>query len=293
MEAERQLSIILHETSSHSQTCDILSFLEPLVDKEEVSWANKRDNRDLETMVSWDPPQCRVKDMKEKSLEAELVYGRARQLVGKCVQAAVASSVSLGSEDSQLNTEHLTSFRAKLEAHWKVCQEKSDYSPAVWLPQSPSYPDLAAYIKSHQLQTVMKCLDQVVSLLEGGQGSDTVKAGMAAVGEAVAASVAGLAENIKADGGALMARRELLQETVWLVETLGLTTALSGVVFSIMRGGTGKGGKKTKKGKGSVLQQFSDFTGCYTKLIENLEQAIKTLEGSINVRFIKSLVIFY
>ena len=291
VEAERQLSIILHETSSHSQTCDILSFLEPLADKEEVSWASKRDNRDLETMVSWDPPHCRVKDMKEKSLEAELVFGRARQLVGKCVQAAVASSVSLSSEDSKVNTTHLTSLRDKLKAHWTVCQDKSDYRPAVWLPQSPSYPDLAAYSKSQQLQTVMKCLDVVVtlvSLTEGQQGADTVKAGMAAVGEAVAASVAGLAENIEADGGTLMARRELLQETVWVVETLGLTTALSGVVFSIMKGGTGKGGKKTKKGKGLVLQQFLDFTGCYTKLMENLGHAIKTLEGSINVRFIKS-----
>ena len=283
VDAERQLSIILHETSSHSQTCDIISFLEPLADKEELSWASKRDNRDLETMVSWDPPHCRIEDMREKSLEAELLYGRTRQLVVKCVQAAVVASLT--SQENDLNTEYLTSFSDKLQAHWKVCLEKSDYRPAVWLPQSPSYPDLAAYNKSYQIQSVTKCLEVVVSLLEGGEGPDIVKARMASVGEAVGTSVSGLAENIEANGGSLLARRELLQETVWLVETLGLTTALSGVIFSIMRGGSGKGGKKAKKGKGLVLQQFLDFTGCYTKLTENLEQAIKTLERSINVRF--------
>ena len=94
----------------------------------------------------------------------------------------------------------------------------------------------------------------VVSLLEGGEGPDIVKARMASVGEAVGTSVSGLAENIEANGGSLLARRELLQETVWLVETLGLTTALSGVIFSIMRGGSGKGGSgKCGSGKpGSV-----------------------------------------
>ena len=292
VEAERQLSLLLHETSSHSQTCDMISYLEPLADKEEASWASKRDNRDLETMVSWDPPHCRVKDIKEKSLEAELLYGRARQLLGKSVQAAVVSSVSLSCEENDLNTtRHLTSLRDKLEAHWKVCQEKSDYRPAVWLPQSPSYPDLAAYSKSGQLQSVMKYLDLVVSLLEAGQRSEAVKAGLAAVGESVATCVAGLVENIEANGGSLLARRELLQETVWLVETLGLTTALSGVVFSVMRGGEGKGGKKTKKGKGVVLQQYSDLTGCYTKLVENLEQAAKTLVGAVNVRLSKSFTL--
>ena len=271
VDTERQLAILLQDTSSHAQTLEMISYLDPIADKDELSWASKRDNRDLDTMVSWDPPHCRLEDIREKSLEAELVYARARQLVVKCVQAAV-----------ETETPHLlTTFTAKLRAHWVVCQERSVYSPTVWLPQSPSYPDMAAYIKSQQIPTVIKFLDIVLALVVH---TEDVKDRMASVGDSLTEAAERLSEDVTANSGKLTCRRELLRDAVWLLESLALTTALAGLVLHVMRGnpGGGKAGKRNKKGK-SLAQPYLGYEASYAKLIEKLETARKSMQDSINV----------
>jgi len=275
VDTERQLSLILQDTSSHAKTLDMISYLEPLDDKDELSWARKRDNRDLDTMVSWDPPHCRLEEIREKSLEAELVYTRARQLVVKAVQAAVQTS-----QDN--NADSLASFLLKLKSHWKVCQEKSDYKPAVWLPQSPSYPDLEAYNNSNQIQTVIQVLDVVVALVERPEESEEAKNRMASVGDVLTEAVEKLSENVSGQSGQLSHQRELLRDTVWAVESLALMTAISGLILSVMRGGASKTGKKNKKGKG-LAQRYLDYEASYTQLIRKLDSSRQKLQETVNV----------
>ena len=283
VKTEGQLSLILQDNSSHAKTLDMISYLDPLEDKDAESWAKKRDNRDLETMVSWDPVHCRIEDMRERSLEAELVYGRARQLVVKCVQAAV-----LTSQDNSPDSSQLASFLSKLKSHWKICQEKSDYKPAVWLPQSPSYPDLEAYNNSNQIQTVIQTLEVVVALVKPEE-SEEAKDRMASVGDSLAKAVERLSENVSSQSGQLSYQRELLRDTVWAVETLGLMTAISGMILSVMRGGVSKAGKKNKKGKG-LAQRYLDFEASYCKLIEQLDISRQKLQEAVNVRIFNNYV---
>ena len=279
VDTERQLSLILQDTSSHAKTLDMISYLDPLHDKDELSWARKRDNRDLDTMVSWDPPHCRLEEIREKSLEAELVYARARQLVVKAVQAAVQTS----QDNNAVSLASLASFLLKLKSHWKVCQEKSDYKPAVWLPQSPSYPDLEAYNNSNQIETLIQVLDVVVALVERPEESEEAKDRMASVGDGLTEAVEKLSANVSGQSGELYYQRELLRDTVWALESLALTTAISGLILSVMRGGASKAGKKNKKGKG-LAQRYLDYEASYTQLIRKLDSSRQKLQETVNVR---------
>merc|ERR1719318_2199738 len=78
----------------------------------------------------------------------------------------------------------------------------------------------------------------------------------------------------------LLERGEILEQVVWLLESVGLSAILCGVVLSLIRGGGGaKGGKKGKKGKGAVQQQFSELVDSYTSMLGGLQEvASKFLE---------------
>ena len=123
---ESQLYLLLHKTASHSDTVSMLAYMDSVEDED---WERKQDNRDLDTMVSWDPPSLRDPNVKKSTMRRELLYTRTRQLLVKCVQTAVKTSenfpenqnVTNGDGAENVKPALLVEYKEKLKSHWSLC----------------------------------------------------------------------------------------------------------------------------------------------------------------------------
>ncbi|XP_013396790.1 N-alpha-acetyltransferase 25, NatB auxiliary subunit-like [Lingula anatina] len=92
---ERRLLDLTIDTDSHSSTEKMLGYMDVEPDKDTISWAKLRDNRDLEAMLSWDPEDRGVNDeVKKRSEEEEIQWLKIRNLTFRCLAASVMLSKS-------------------------------------------------------------------------------------------------------------------------------------------------------------------------------------------------------
>jgi len=267
---------MLHKTSSHAAT---LSTYIALIEDED--WDTKRDNRDLDTMVSWDPASSRDPKMRETTLRTELLYTRTRQLilvsVIVCIKLSDDSSAALVNGDTK--HDQISENIAKLESHWSLaCQESASQPSSRPVPQSPPSPNLPGYKSSNQVDTILKVIKLVKELLTG----DDVKIDVDDISNSLEKNLEDLSESINANSLNLYLRRELLETIMWHLETIGLCCVLFGVIGSILRGpGSSTKGKKIKRGK--VLEKFSHCLEPVNNLVEKFLKANKKLEDTVNV----------
>ena len=286
--AENQLYILLHKTASHSELHSMLNYLDNVEDED---WASKRDNRDLDTMVSWDLASSRDSGVRETSLRRELLYTRTRQLLVKCVQACVKSeeypSHNITNGNASVELSEVNAFRHKLKSHWAtVCSETKmqKTSKLKLAPQTPTSPNLLCYTQSAQVNTITILLDVISQML-----SENTDLDMASVTEAAAgltARISDLSNDVNTHGLHLYHRRELLEAITWHLETIGLASILCGVILTLMKGGGGvaaKLGKKTKKGRGAVTQRYFTCIGTVNSGVDKFYEANKHLEDIVNV----------
>ena len=303
--AENQLYILLHKTASHSDLLSMLSYLDNIEDED---WESKRDNRDLDTMVSWDPASSRDPGVRERTLRTELLYSRTRQLLVKCVQACVKSeddlSQNITNGNSSVKPSALEPFLHKLKAHWTtVCTEAgTQASRDLQLkPQTPTSPNLLCYTQSAQVDTVTTLLDVISQMLL--EDTDLNMASMTEAAAGLSARLTVLSNDVNTHGLQLYHRRELLEAITWHLETLGLASILCGAMVTLMRGGGGAGakvGKKIKKGRGAVTQRYLTCVETVNSGIDKFYEANKNLEEIVNVRcenlftkITKCRIIFY
>jgi len=298
MDTERQLLDLLLETSIHTQAVQMVSYLDLAdEDKDSKDWDKRKDNRDMDTMVSWDPPDLGLtKEMVSTSFQFEKLYGRTRQLVLRSIASAVHLSEDLVPvkefNNSTTNGEscftslatNLISLTSSLQSHWSTCCQISSATslPNRHLPpKAPSTPSLANYSLSGQVDTVLDMLG-VATRLQQGQVDTQTKEMMEGAGKHLVKGLEALASKITSSSSQLLERGELLEQVVWLLESVGFSAILCGVVLSLIKGAGGgaggaKGGKKGKKGKGAVLQQFSGVVDSYTGMLGGLQGVAKRL----------------
>ena len=285
--AEYNLCTLLNKASCQAETLWNAGYLEL---QDDDDWDEKRDNRDLDTMASWDSAFSRDSSWRQSSLRGELLYSRTRQLIVKCVHVCVQMSSSNVS-NNQTNghnvseTSSLSSSLDKLQSHWQqVSQEPDTVSPNT--PQSPSSPNIASYLTSHQVETVVT-LCTIVNKMVSSEHVDIGETGDMVT--QLNKCLDKLSEAVRSYSLQLSRRRELLESIVWMMETLGLVCVLAGSMVAIMKGSdAGKEqGKKNKKGKAGVLPQFSQHTQPFNSLLENCSQANAKLEEIVNVKISK------
>ena len=283
---ENQLYILLHKTASHSDLLSMLAYLDNIEDED---WESKRDNRDLDTMVSWDPASSRDGEVRQSSMRRELLYTRTRQLLVKCVQASLQTSEDQTqniTNGHSIKTSALVEFYHKLKSHWStVCNEtERQTTETKSVPQTPTSPNLPGYIKAAQVETVIILVNVISQML-----SEKVDSKMASVSEAAAGlseRLGVLSEAVNTHSIHLYHRQELLEAITWHLETLGLASILCGAIVTIMRGASGagaKGGKKNKRGRGAVVQQYTDSVETVNTAIDKFHEANKLLEDIVNV----------
>ena len=275
----------------------MVSYLE-LADeaKDSKDWDKRKDNRDMNTMASWDPTDLGLtKEMVDTSFQTELLYSRTRQLLLKTIASAVylsedmvpiketnsSTSNGVAPTSTSLAT-NLTDLTSSLQSHWSTCCQVSSAStpPARHLPpKAPSTPSLSSYSQSGQVATMLDMLG-VASRIHQVQVDTQTKEMMEGCSKHLVLGLEALASKIDTSSSKLLERGEILEQVVWLLESVGLSAILCGVVLSLIRGGGGaKGGKKGKKGKGAVQQQFSELVNSYTSMLGGLQEvASKLLE---------------
>jgi len=273
-------------------------------DKDSLDWDKRKDNRDMDTMVSWDPPELGLTDdMVKSSFQQEKLYSRTRQLVLRSIASAVYMSEDLipvkDTNNSTTNGEsctsgslafNLNSLTSSLQSHWATCCKVSTSSfTRHQPPKAPTSPCLSSYFLSGQVDSVLNMLG-VATRLQQGLVDNQTKDMMEYTCKHLGKGLEVLFNKISSSSNQLLERGEILQQVVWLLESVGLTAILCGVILSLIRGGGGggKGGKKGKKGKGAVLQKFSELVHSYTNMLGELQgvakrllELIETLEANI------------
>jgi len=300
METERQLLDLLLETSIHAQAVQMVSYLDLTEeDKDSKDWDQRKDNRDLTTMASWDPPALDLsKEMVSSSFRSELLYSRTRQLVLRAVASAVYLSEDMvplkdtngnGSSNGEVPTasslaSNLINLTDSLKSHWSTCCQESPKTSSAsgYLPlRAPVTPTIHSYSTSGQVDTVLDML-RIASRIQKVQVDSETKDLMVESFSHLKSSLEGLEASVESSSHEFLERGEILAQLVWVLESVGLSAIMCGVVLSLVRGGGNsgaKGGKKSKKGKSAVQQQFSDLADSYTNMLINLQDvASKLLE---------------
>jgi len=297
METERQLLDLLLETSIHTQAVQMMSYLD-LTEEERDSkdWDQRKDNRDLNTMASWDPPELDLsREMVASSFKTELLYSRTRQLVLRAVASAVYLSEDMvplkdpnGSTEngeipnSSSLANNLTSLTNSLQSHWSTCSKEYLGSPSPTeraSPRSPITPSLHSYSVSGQVDTVLGML-KVASRIHQVQVDTETKDLMSGCCSHLETSLEVLTTRIESSSQELLERGEIFAHIVWVLESVGLCAILCGVVVSLVRGGGhngAKGVKKGKKGKNAVQQQFSVLAESYTNMLTKIQEVASKL----------------
>ena len=285
---ESQLYLLLHKTASHSDTVSMVAYMDSVEDED---WERKQDNRDLDTMVSWDPPSLRDPSVKQSTMRRELLYTRTRQLLVKCVQTAVKTSenfpenqnVTNGDGGENVKPALLVEYKEKLKSHWSLtCGESDVKNVRKVTPQTPSCPNLPCYKKSCQVETVLSVLEVVQNMMSDDSASlEAAAEAGAALGDALVS----LSESVRTHSLHLFHRRELLEAVTWHLETVSLVCVLCGTIVTLMRGaGAAKtAGKKGKKGRGGVLPQYAESVSLINSAIDKFHDLNKQLEDVVNV----------
>ena len=279
---EYSLYCLLHKTSSHSDTLAKLDYLEISDDDD---WESKRDNRDLETMVTWDPASSRHSAWRQASLRSELLYSRTRQLIVLCVQSCLSVSGSnITSNIASVNgdaSKGVQKYLEKLKTHWNIVQSETLESQST-LPQSPAAPNISQYKRSHQVESIIVLVD-IVDKLYSGSSDVNIDVAVHTITQ-LSDQLDTLSEKVSTSSLHLLRRRELLASSVWTLEAVGLCCVVTGVMITIMRGSpvNTREVKKNKK-SGKVLPQFSQYVESFNNLLDKLTSVDVKLEDVINV----------
>ena len=236
-------------------------------------------------------------------MRTELLYSRTRQLILKCVQTSARISeegsdiLGMVNNGDVVENSLLEEYLEKLKAHWKeTCEESDAMKPKRPVPQSPATPNLTSYKTSKQVETLVKITDIVQRMIKDEDNIDM--SDVVNVTNDLEERLSSLSDQVNTHSLHLYHRRELLESIMWHLETIGLSCILFGVIVTLMKGagagaGGGKGAKKGKKGKGAVIQKYSDFVENVNSAIEKFHQADKKLEDIVNVsHFVEVTFIF-
>jgi len=285
VDTERVLLQLLMEVSQHNQAISLLSPLDLELNPDSQLWDRLEDNRDLSTMVSWDPPELQVQPREvEESYRLEVQFARSRHLLLRCLAAVVnisedASFTPTMPSLSSLPT--LVSLVSSLKAHWTLCQSSAAeiQPPTLLRPQAPEVPRLVPYCHSGQMESILLLLDMFLSLSGLDQDTASIQSSLTAATALVSNLGGGI--NTEQCGLSLLTRGSVMEQLMWNIETLGLLCIILGAAVQTVSITSGKGGKKGKKGKPSVYPAFEPLVKDFNLLHSAVEGAASKLERSL------------
>jgi len=284
IDTERVFLQLLTEVKSQAEALLVLNEMDLLhLKAEDEVWNRLKDNRDMSTMVSWDPKEMEVPQTAVKeSFNLEVMFARCRHLLLRCISCAVLVSEDPG------NAPLLPSLEAQISSlslHLDTCREASSSVEVSKLPrpQAPDTPRFLPYFQSQQLAVLLPLLNLVQCLIK----PSSTTANCQTLLNPLPPLLSRLGDNLPVEdcGVNLRARGSLMELLVFRVETLGLVAVLVAAIAQIFGVGGNKAGKKGKKGKATVNSAFAPLVAdvnlvheAGVKVADRLEAKLKEFE---------------
>ncbi|KAL8619118.1 hypothetical protein ACOMHN_019390 [Nucella lapillus] len=307
---ERLLLDLIHETSCHANTEQMLSYIEVDPSKERAVLSELRDNRDFTAMECWDPPsQFRIEDCQQTSFNEEKAWLHCRDLILRIVVAAVmagqeggggarngSSSTSPHNGETFLNGssgEEGGSAKGNMAAtvrellprfvqHTEACAK--EFTEAREYPiQGPFRTRITTYLHGnhHQLFVrLVECFLHVYDLHDNGLSSpenrdgDVLKSPITDLLKGL--TVLSKETLVKMEDGHPSINVDLWEKVVMSTESLSFATTLVGVCCHLLRPLKTSWSKQTRKKKAKNPEQPAVFDK-FNVLVKELQDATKDL----------------
>nr|CAD7589516.1 unnamed protein product [Timema genevievae] len=266
---------------SYSQAAQVLVDMEICPEVDKISWHKLQDNRDLDVIVSWDPPSKQVTpDVVKTTFLDGVDFTKLRNVILRCLGAAINLGLSDDSKiynhpgnnasaavngelkESEAKT-HLNIFVKLFEEFQQMYRSFSARSSDKSLQNMISGPlpsRLDSYLASPSCPVILELLLLLKSLATDNEGSGHTLSNIAAnVLELVTSNVQSLVGKVKSftshDVDELAERRVLLENFVYGIETISVAALLCGAGCNLINTSKTTLVKKGKKKKEIVNNQ--------------------------------------
>ncbi|KAK2193508.1 hypothetical protein NP493_12g11037 [Ridgeia piscesae] len=299
---ERMLLDLIVDTHSHQSTMEMVHCLDVDLENDKTPWDDLRDNRDMEVMVSWDPPnRALTEEMKAQSFREEKTWLKLRNLTLRCLVAASTisaphgasngttdGSVTANNDSSNKNVaETLRDLISQLSSF--ISEAQGEYTAVKEYPLvGPSATPIATYLRLHIPRLLLDLLELVLyvnTLVQDGlDKTDEKKEEMFTSVETALQGV--LEESLKQPPHSeasvyshKLRHVEVLEGLVATTETLSHAVLLVGVCHTLLKPVKAAMTKRGKKKKETLpppatFAHVNDLVTCLEKCVENLRAAL-------------------
>ncbi|XP_026980397.1 N-alpha-acetyltransferase 25, NatB auxiliary subunit isoform X2 [Sagmatias obliquidens] len=314
---ERMLLDLLLEANVSTSLAESIKSMNLRPEEDDIPWEALRDNRDLNVFFSWDPKDRDVSEEHKKlSLEEETMWLRIRSLTLRLISGLPSLNHSVGPENSEKTTENGVSSRidifrlllqqleVALETGKRFIEKDIQVSSYPFLGPVPTR--MAGFFNSgcSQCQTSSFYLVSDIYELDINGLEDTME-----IQERVENSLKSLLEQLKdvfskckgdlleVKDGNLKTHPTLLENLVFLVETISIILWVSSYCESVLRPYKLNLQKKKKKKKETsiimppVFTSFQDYVTGLQTLISNVVDHIKGLETHLIALKLEELIL--
>ncbi|XP_049554576.1 N-alpha-acetyltransferase 25, NatB auxiliary subunit isoform X2 [Orcinus orca] len=311
---ERMLLDLLLEANVSTSLAESIKSMNLRPEEDDIPWEALRDNRDLNVFFSWDPKDRDVSEEHKKlSLEEETMWLRIRSLTLRLISGLPSLNHSVGPENSEKTTENGVSSRIDIFRLLLQQLEVALETGKRFIEKDIQYPFLgpvptrmAGFFNSgcSQCQTSSFYLVSDIYELDINGLEDTME-----IQERVENSLKSLLEQLKdvfskckgdlleVKDGNLKTHPTLLENLVFLVETISIILWVSSYCESVLRPYKLNLQKKKKKKKETsiimppVFTSFQDYVTGLQTLISNVVDHIKGLETHLIALKLEELIL--
>ncbi|XP_054936225.1 N-alpha-acetyltransferase 25, NatB auxiliary subunit isoform X4 [Physeter macrocephalus] len=311
---ERMLLDLLLEANVSASLAESIKSMNLRPEEDDIPWEALRDNRDLNVFFSWDPKDRDVSEEHKKlSLEEETMWLRIRSLTLRLISGLPSLNHSVGPENSEKTTENGVSSRIDIFRLLLQQLEVALETGKRFIENDIQYPFLgpvptrmAGFFNSgcSQCQTSSFYLVSDIYELDINGLEDTME-----IQDRVENSLKSLLEQLKdvfskckgdlleVKDGNLKTHPTLLENLVFLVETISIILWVSSYCESVLRPYKLNLQKKKKKKKETsiimppVFTSFQDYVTGLQTLISNVVDHIKGLETHLIALKLEELIL--
>ncbi|XP_052072729.1 N-alpha-acetyltransferase 25, NatB auxiliary subunit-like [Mytilus californianus] len=285
------------ETAKHQKTELMVSYMALAPDKERTPYEDLCDNRDLSLMRAWAcPVKCNIKEAEEYSFKEEKAWIQVRDLslriLGACV---ILGQHSVGNINNRNGVDHekVRPMNEVLEDLIKQFKDHltniQDFSKPYKYPTQGPYPTkLSCYLSDNHSQIFTQMVDTVVYVYKLQEEGFDSKDGEQE--EKLKSCVPNILEGllskhrcslVQSDNDKKCVNPKVLENLVFLAETLSHVVILTGVCHRILKPLKSSFNKKSKKKKDAAPVAMPSIFENYNHHLTSLETVAKDLHQAV------------
>ncbi|KAK6636547.1 hypothetical protein RUM43_010209 [Polyplax serrata] len=295
---------MLHDllwTFDYSQTKMVMKSMEIKPSDNKVVWTQLRDNRDLNVIVSYEPPQDQLNDRTiEKTFEQLKNYARLRDAILKCLcgvfdfvndeQTEQSNEELLQNGDSEYPKNVLVRLVSEVNSVYNELKSEEIDTGIQDVVNSPPSCRLKSFLQLPVCQIISDMVDLLL-LSDASKVDETkIQQYSESISNTIRTATKSLIEKLTPD---LIETKEILERIVGVVEIFAITTILCGSLKqSIQRTKKilKKGKKKKEDERSNDFITFKNILKDVSECILELEEALSKINDQISGKIVANEV---